>query len=174
MPADPDAAPEAVERQYRKRPVVIEAVQWFAQGHAPTWAQPHVTERPDYCFVHTLEGEMRCSPGDWLIRGVAGEVYPCKPDIFAATYEPASNASVAEAAEVERLRAEVLELKARSAAASKRLGDLKAMISHAEDGLDGPPTMATTEHIIWSARCYLDGVRGPYLTEARSALGGAS
>lgn len=38
-------------------------------------------------WVRTLEGEMRCGYGDWLIRGVKGEVYPCKPDIFEMTYE---------------------------------------------------------------------------------------
>lgn len=38
--------------------------------------------------IETLEGKMTVSPGDWIIRGVAGELYPCKPDIFAATYEP--------------------------------------------------------------------------------------
>lgn len=39
--------------------------------------------------VDTLEGEMRVSPGDWIITGVKGERYPCKPDVFVATYEPA-------------------------------------------------------------------------------------
>jgi hypothetical protein len=38
--------------------------------------------------IHTLEGVMEAVPGDWIIRGVKGELYPCKPDIFAATYEP--------------------------------------------------------------------------------------
>lgn len=74
--------------RFRKRPVVIEASQWFCQGHVPAWAADHVTEHPDCCFVHTLEGTMRCNPGDWLIKGVKGEVYPCKADIFAETYEP--------------------------------------------------------------------------------------
>jgi hypothetical protein len=38
--------------------------------------------------IHTLEGSMTASPSDWVIRGVQGECYPCKPDIFAMTYEP--------------------------------------------------------------------------------------
>ena len=38
--------------------------------------------------IHTLEGVMRADPGDWIIKGIKGEFYPCKPDIFAATYEP--------------------------------------------------------------------------------------
>ena len=73
--------------QYRKKPVVIEAVQWFSNGHCPAWAQKSVFERGDHFEVTTLEGLMRGSPGDWIIRGVKGELYPCKPDIFAATYE---------------------------------------------------------------------------------------
>lgn len=40
-------------------------------------------------FIDTMEGEMMASPGDWIIKGVKGEFYPCKPDIFEATYEPA-------------------------------------------------------------------------------------
>lgn len=43
----------------------------------------------DHLFVGTLEGMHRADPGDWIIRGVKGELYPCKPDIFAATYDPA-------------------------------------------------------------------------------------
>ena len=41
-------------------------------------------------MIHTLEGDMRVSAGDWIIRGVQGEFYPCKPDIFKATYEEVS------------------------------------------------------------------------------------
>ena len=147
MPADPDAAPEAVE--LKPCPFCGSAAE-LLQDDDGRWTQ------------------VMCAG----CGGKAPEVMASKEAASAAWNRRATSA--ADAAEVERLRAEVLELKARSAAASKRLGDLKAMISHAEDGLDGPPTMATTEHIIWSARCYLDGVRGPYLTEARSALGGAS
>jgi len=43
----------------------------------------------DFLHIGTLEGVMAAAPGDWIIRGVKGEIYPCKPDIFAATYEPA-------------------------------------------------------------------------------------
>ena len=47
--------------------------------------------RQGHCciFIRTLEGEMTATQGDWIIKGVKGEFYPCKPDIFAATYEPA-------------------------------------------------------------------------------------
>ena len=48
-----------------------------------------ITRDGDALLIATLEGIMRADPGDWIIRGVMGEIYPCKPDIFAATYEPA-------------------------------------------------------------------------------------
>lgn len=51
---------------------------------------PGQTHRPEGIFIKTLEGEMHVSPGDWVIRGVQGEFYPCKPDIFEQTYEPVS------------------------------------------------------------------------------------
>jgi hypothetical protein len=52
------------------------------------WENPelHDTDTP---YIHTLEGTMLASPGDWIIRGVRGEFYPCKPDIFAEAYEVA-------------------------------------------------------------------------------------
>ena len=76
--------------QYRKKPVVIEARQWFASGdHAVVVPDPVGHPLDSYWGIHTLEGFMRVTPGDWIIRGVKGEFYPCKPDIFEATYEPA-------------------------------------------------------------------------------------
>ncbi len=79
--------------KYRKKPVVIEAVQY--DGHNATeivlWAKSSVITE-DFLGgieIPTLEGVMRADVGDWVIRGVKGEFYPCKPDIFEATYEPA-------------------------------------------------------------------------------------
>lgn len=87
-------------QQYRKKPVVIEAMQFTRDADVNeaddglfAWLD---AERPDYWYdpdtneivIPTLEGDMRASVGDWIIRGVAGEFYPCKPDIFEATYEP--------------------------------------------------------------------------------------
>ena len=110
--------------KFRKKPVVIEAFQWFKNGDHP---QDHATEMFDYpdgqrprairegvvvrysrrpdvpgdslceqCgkphhvhgWIDTLEQGHRVCPGDWIITGVKGERYPCKPDIFAATYDP--------------------------------------------------------------------------------------
>lgn len=69
--------------KFRKKPVVIEATQWFKMGDHPA-VEGH---DPREGFVPTLEGLMRVVPGDWIITGVQGEHYPCKPDIFEATYE---------------------------------------------------------------------------------------
>jgi hypothetical protein len=81
---------------YRKKPVVIEAVQFdgtYATADAAMALNPiaiSCTESlPMKLSISTLEGTMIANPGDYVIRGVKGEVYPCKPDIFAATYEPA-------------------------------------------------------------------------------------
>lgn len=68
---------------FRKKPVVIEATQWFKNGdHPSVWM--------DFAgngFINTLEGVHIVTPGDWIITGVKGEHYPCKPDIFEMTYE---------------------------------------------------------------------------------------
>lgn len=81
-------------RAYRKKPVVIEAVQWTGENHAEMceFIDPEVFEiKPkEGLIIHTLEGDHHASPGDYIIKGVNGEFYPCKPDIFAKTYEPAT------------------------------------------------------------------------------------
>jgi hypothetical protein len=61
-------------KKFRKKPVVVEAYQ---------------TDKKE--VIHTLEGDMIASPGDWIITGVHGEKYPCKPDIFEKTYEKVVN-----------------------------------------------------------------------------------
>lgn len=113
--------------QFRKKPVVIDAVCW--NGHTlgltnapvdlspdkavdpavklemPDWLPPclppltteaatravvepgQIRRYEDFLHIGTLEGVMACAPGDWIIRGVKGEIYPCKPDIFEATYD---------------------------------------------------------------------------------------
>lgn len=78
--------------KFRKRPVVIEAIQWFEHGdHPEVVALPGWHEDSGYKahlgWVKTLEGGHIVSPGDWIICGVQGEFYPCKPDIFEETYE---------------------------------------------------------------------------------------
>lgn len=85
--------------KFRKKPVVIEAVQvpMNRRDLGSTIVQLlYRYECQDWCTtddggidIKTLEGVMHASPGDWIIRGVKGEFYPCKPDIFEATYERA-------------------------------------------------------------------------------------
>lgn len=82
---------------FRKKPVVIEAHR-IGIDNWPDAAWDAVTRNDiilhriggpsGYIEIKTLEGVMRGNHGDWLIRGVNGEFYPCKPDIFEATYEP--------------------------------------------------------------------------------------
>lgn len=94
--------------QFRKRPVVVEAVRVLYAEYAdnplrfsefPDWlrdAYVNGTVVPefrteDYWYhrIKTLEGDHLASPDDWIIRGIAGELYPCKAEIFERTYEPA-------------------------------------------------------------------------------------
>ena len=71
--------------KFVKKPVVIDAVQWFKLGdHPMVMPSPNNDSRG---VLATLEGAMEVSPGDWIICGVKGEFYPCKPDIFLETYE---------------------------------------------------------------------------------------
>ena len=70
--------------KYRKKPVVVEAEQWF-----PGKNIEGVFGDGDRHYIVTLEGMVRVSSGDYIITGVNGEKYPCKPDIFEKTYEPA-------------------------------------------------------------------------------------
>jgi hypothetical protein len=72
--------------KFRKKPVVIEATQWFKDGDHPKVIKATLSGMP-VNLIETLEGEHIVSPGDWIITGVKGEHYPCKPDIFEMTYE---------------------------------------------------------------------------------------
>ncbi len=82
--------------KYRKKPIVIEAMQYtgsnlsevldFINAHSKTNRSHYIGGEGRLC-VKTPEGNMRASFDDWVIIGIGGEVYPCKPDIFKATYE---------------------------------------------------------------------------------------
>lgn len=89
--------------RFRKKPVTIDAFRW-AGGPAEAavairWILDsgglahYATTNLEHgrIVISTLEGEMQATPGDWIIKGVAGEFYPCKPDIFEQTYEPAED-----------------------------------------------------------------------------------
>lgn len=85
-----------------KKPVEIQAIRWTGSntsevidwirsaascGVIPVKSDGEQGHVPGYIAVETLEGTMRAAVGDWIIRGIKGEMYPCKPDIFYATYE---------------------------------------------------------------------------------------
>lgn len=94
--------------RFRKKPVVIEAWQFISHAdvqNAPSWLTQAISrtqdkmpegrvgkwlnpiDATDMLVIGTLEGDHFAQPGDWIIRGIKGELYPCKPDIFEATYE---------------------------------------------------------------------------------------
>jgi len=90
------------EATFVKRPVQVQAVQYTRRFGWPEWLQDQISAgtvkvfgtgkfadpaEPCYCIIDTLEGKHRCDEGDWIIQGVKGELYPCKPDIFEMTYE---------------------------------------------------------------------------------------
>ena len=85
--------------KYRKKPVEIEAMKltrgfadvvfnWIGRGNIAECSEGEFKEDSCFCEIKTLEGEILASEGDYIIRGVRGEFYPCKPDIFEMTYEP--------------------------------------------------------------------------------------
>nr|CAK6605729.1 unknown function [Klebsiella phage vB_Ko_K4PH164] len=83
--------------KFRKKPVEIEAFQFqpfldYSNGTLPGWFASAVIEgiaidNGDHLIIKTLEGDHRADSGDYIIRGVKGELYPCKPDIFELTYD---------------------------------------------------------------------------------------
>jgi hypothetical protein len=91
---------------FRKKPVEIEAVEWNGEvivGGCPPWLaavgedladapisleEGHTAFVGNRVYLGTREGMIHASPGDWIIKGTAGELYPCKPEIFAEIYEP--------------------------------------------------------------------------------------
>ena len=85
-------------KKYRKKPVEIEAIQFkrnefedineFTEGNAFNFRTERCINGKSYCEIKTLEGTMTATEGDYIIKGVNGEFYPCKPDIFEKTYEP--------------------------------------------------------------------------------------
>ena len=93
--------------KYRKKPIVVEAVQWFKVGDHSAVEQwnnmdMRVCNQCSYMmhshgFCTTLECDMLVCVGDWIITGVKGELYPCKPDIFEKTYERVDDSSPVEA-----------------------------------------------------------------------------
>lgn len=118
--------------KFRKRPIVIEAIQWtgynfdeisrFTQyaAHSPSFEMDTVT-------IPTLEGDMVAHEDDWIIKGVEGEFYPCKPGIFAKTYEAIEEEGInAAAEEIEKLKAEIVVFQ-------RRVDDLEGELEEARE-----------------------------------------
>lgn len=90
--------------KFRKKPVVIDAVKFDGTREGVTEIEKFIGSECGFhsrgnvfsMWIDTLEGGHTASPGDWIIRGVAGEYYPCKPGIFEQTYEPAGALSTQE------------------------------------------------------------------------------
>ena len=80
--------------RYRKKPIVIEAIQWTGDNpdEILDWSGLHAGQL--WVAIETLEGTMKADIGDWIIKGVQGEFYPCKPDIFEATCKPITGGEV--------------------------------------------------------------------------------
>lgn len=84
--------------KYRKKPVIIEAVIWTGNNidevkELAKNAVQHIIFVDNNLYIETLEGNMNVSIGDYIIKGIVGEFYPCKPDIFKETYETVSMVS---------------------------------------------------------------------------------
>ena len=84
--------------KFRKKPVLIDAIQWLGTNESTVKVMAFMNgsmdsilinpAEGDHLVIETLEGKMRADVNDWIIKGVKGEFYPCKPDIFEATYQP--------------------------------------------------------------------------------------
>lgn len=82
-----------MEKNYKKKPVIVQAVQWNGQNQDEILSFINFAHECAFfdefgdLYIHTLEGKMRAKVGDYIIRGIKGEFYPCKPNIFELTYE---------------------------------------------------------------------------------------
>ena len=98
--------------KYRKKPVVIEAMQFYGDSTELilVFGQGKIRQVAQDCLaIGTLEGTMHARLGDYIIKGVAGEFYPCKPDIFIATYEPADDVMILEDDDVVKYVVEMID-----------------------------------------------------------------
>ncbi len=139
----------SIDKHYRKKPVVIEAVQWRRQGDHPAVSRLNDPDPLDcekcgkpykeHGAIRTLEDTDNSAhivcPADWIIKGVKGEHYACKPDIFAATYEPASTPSATETHDI------------------APVGEMAAFWANLPDGATDRLNAAGAKHL---AQSYLD------------------
>ena len=88
---------EIIVKKYQKKPIIVEAVQWDGNEYIEdlvNWCDRRngrvlgwYGDGTKTLRIETLEGPLRVIPGDWIIKGIKGEFYPCKPDVFEATYQ---------------------------------------------------------------------------------------
>lgn len=76
-------------KKYCKKPIIIEAIQFTEENRQQvrSFVSSSAEETENGFIIHTLEGDMLASPNDYIIKGIRGEFYPCKPDIFIDTYD---------------------------------------------------------------------------------------
>jgi len=115
-------------RKFKKKPVVIEAERISQAMIGAQESITGVTYEPDHLLIETLEGVMRGNIGDWLIRGVVGELYPCKNEIFEKTYEPVAYT-------VEDVHAETLAILANDNLSDLTIADLRHRLEEKFGGL---------------------------------------
>ncbi len=135
-------------RRFRKKPVVIEAIRWDGTDVDSILAfcltkasvrRPYVRNESNqhYLLIETREGVMTAEKGDWIIKGVKGEFYPIKPDIFAETYQPADEPAPRDAAcpvsaRLAELMADYIKMKYRDKAFANELFKLVAWLEQQE------------------------------------------
>src|SRR4051794_35996814 len=152
--------------RFRKKPVEVEAVEFTGTNHDDVAVfmgcdcrvmaikadcpYDHSLAGPRALFIRTLEGSMRADRGDWIIRGVAGEFYPCKPDIFDATYEPAEQDHPALSLapeDAERLREIATSLENGEPATAQEIDEIRALAKNLGDGGQGEALTALAEEM---------------------------
>ena len=124
--------------KYRKKPVIIKAVIWTGNNidevkELAKNAVEHIIFVNNNLYIETLEGNMNVSVGDYVIKGIAGEFYPCKPDIFKETYETVSMVSDNDKTTVPM--SEYIKLENKNKKLRNTVNRLKRVIEKQEDEL---------------------------------------
>lgn len=136
---------QLLPNQWRKKPIVVEAVLFDGSNgtEISNWGGPnvHYNRHTGCVYIQTLEGQMHANQGDYIIKGIQGEIYPCKPRIFAATYEPVGTRTSDQRVDVPVLTAhkcrELLDVLAEHHKWHQEIGWVR-LVANAETGLLEP------------------------------------